>query len=536
MREKIKDHWVYVFAKNNVRYLAAIGVFVLAIVYTQAFPEVKKIEKNKKISYQSRWETEKYDLGGKILEKTYFGLSNSAAGDFYRLGFYARAIKDEKIFVKIKSLFGQEKEIGAIELRGEIGEEENNSQYFEIVFPVNGNYGDIIFSREKEETERISAGWEEIENNDEKTKKEIIWDNNRIFLSGITVSRLNVKNETETKNLKRTVLGEVKTKKIYLPDNGAGGDNYLAGQIFEAQNEFLLSAGMNLKKFGNGGTKKYALELNELNGNGSKKEKRIQRIYFHAGDLVDALDDDGNIFFNFPAKLEKGKQYFIGVNRKKAKENSVNYLRAEKIGDSESRIALLLMDSPEYNEIKLLSGAKIEDIGEKYLYSYQNSGQPVDWLDIFDFSGKIDFDTKKEIVFGKTQKVSFFSYRFDFSEKDDFDIKKAIVFGKAGQGNFFSYKVNTLYSIEKMRVEAIGHGNKRNFMNLEYSFDNKFWQKIPYQQEKGESQMFDYAINGNGNSSVLYFRMSPNVTKSEKESDEIYGLELFKLTGDLAKK
>src|SRR3972149_577421 len=222
MNEKIQDHWLYVFAKNNTRYFAVAGVFVLAILYNQAFPEVKEIKKNKNVSYQSQWKRSDSDLDAKSPEKVYARLFNSVQGDFYRLGFYARADKDEKIFVKIKSLSGQEKEISAVEMKGRMEEEQENApKYFEIVFPTDSNYGDVVFSREKMEPERVSAEWEETGNNDEKTEKEMIWEDNKIFLSDVFVSRLDVKNETETRSLKPTILGEVRTEKTHLPDKNA---------------------------------------------------------------------------------------------------------------------------------------------------------------------------------------------------------------------------------------------------------------------------------------------------------------------------
>lgn len=470
---------------KNTRYIIVAAVFLLAIFYSQLIPEVPEIKKNKLVSYQSEWKNEKADIGGKEKEKIYKEIFRSKGGDYYRLILKARTTKDEKINLKIRSILGDEKEIGDLYLS-----EEDEWRNFELVFKTDNQYRDLIISKN-------SGIYEDDQ-----------FEGAKIFISSVEIHPLEIKNDIEAEKLRPTVFGGAKFRKEFLPDKfqkNKSLENFIAGKDFEATGNYLAYVGVNLKS--DGGTEgEYSMELYKFDGANSKLlEKPISSVSFFPEELAGWAKEEGIYVFNLLAHLEKGKKYFLGIRKGLKEVGEKNILKVKEIdsdeAESDSVFLLSLVDFLRAeNGAILLSNAFIEDMGNKLIYYYENSGIIYDLADIFEYKGKIDFDESKKAIINKSK-----------------------------NGNFFTYKVNTAYPFEKMRIEAEQLGNKEGQLKLEYSYDNVFWKEIPYAQERDESQMFDYAISDNSQKSpLLYLRVSYNGEK--EKTTKPFGLKNLKIT------
>ncbi len=149
---------------------------------------------------------------------------------------------------------------------------------------------------------------------------------------------------------------------------------------------------------------------------------------------------------------------------------------------------------------RLLTGAKVEDMGSVVLYTYATQKVTTDFSDLEDVSGGVKFDKKN-----------------------------GLVRGDAKPGTMFTYKLDTVYPFQTLRVQAKQTGNKENQVRLEYSFDKNSWKDVASVQDKGEPRMFDDVISAasEGSGSVVYFRVSYS---GEKDKKDTFGLDSFRVT------
>lgn len=441
---------------------------------------------------------------------------NSNEGDFYRVGFLAKSLADEKIYLKVVSEVGEEQEINSFDLK-----KNEDEKYFETIFSTSKKFQNLIaYIKIPKDPEDLNNTWVDKEG---------------IYLSDLFVSRLDAKNDFEAKRLRPTDFGQTQIQKIYLPDNSREGiendlakKNTFAGYVFEAPGDYLASVEMNLNIIGNGGKGKYALQIipenawNKIKDNNKlttdideyvainqKLEEKIDTKNFSAYEAINFLNKNGNQEFELPARLEKGQRYFIGLTNMAIKTDKNNYLKLAKLknnkSDFDAYIALTFVGySQMENGSLILTGAKIEDLGKKYSYFYQNNHFFTDYFDIFEKKGKAEF-TEKMLLGMKTQK-----------------------------GNYFTYKFNTLYPFEKMRILAKQSGNEENYIHLGYSYDNKFWQEIPYVQTKNNSQLFDFTIQDNKQkNSTLFLKVGYNWENDD--SNKNFGLAELKINAIMPK-
>lgn len=501
------------FFRDNTRYFVAGGVLLLAVLYQQLIPLAEKAKKNKSVSYQSAWQMRATDIAFKNPEKIFPHVLNSSAGDFYRVGFVAKSLADEKIFLKVVSEAGEEQEITSFDLKKGVEE-----KYLEAIFSTSGKFQNL-------------AAYVKVPENPDS-----LWlDKEGIYLSNLSVSRLDAKSEFEAQQLRPTVFGQTEIRKVYLPDNSKerienklAEKNAFAGYVFEAPGDYLAAVEMNVILVGNGGKGQYALQIipedawqkmldseklrdftDEPAANDPKIEEKTDNKYFSAYDTINFLNKNGNQEMGLPARLEKGQRYFVGLINSGVKTDRNNYLKLAKLKKNESDfdayVALTFTDySKTENGILLPTGAKIEDLGKAYSYSYRNNHFFTDYFDLFEKNGKTQFNEKN------------------------------LVATRAQKGNYFTYQFDTIYPFAKMRVLAQQSGREDNYLRMEYSYDNKFWQEIPYVQLKGGPQTFDFTVQDNfQKKTALFIRVS--YSGGSDELKKTFGLAEFEVNAIMPK-
>lgn len=478
------------FFKKYPRYFIVLGIFLVAILYGSFLPEVEEAKKNKNPLYRIIWNYERADLTSRNPSKIYQGVIQSKKGDFYRIGFSAKATENVSIAVNAVSKVGEKQEITTVELK-----DDEDNRYIESVFSTDGNYENIKIGRIKKDIE------------DE-------WSNAGIFISNLYITRLNIRNNFEAEKLKPTVYGETKMRRKYLKwkSQEDARDSLLmpdasVGQIFQAENDYLAFIEINASKVGSGGGGKYKLELREYDRDRKEvNEEVIKKASFSAKGLAKRLQKNGNYSFEFLAPLEKGKEYYIRINNKSVKTDKFNYLRLNKLKNPDADFdSYFLLTVVKFSETKdrdrILTGSRIEDLGERRMaYNYEASDSIFNFFDIFEYDGKLNFDWGNKILTNSSKKE-----------------------------NYYTYKINTLYPFKKMRLIASQLGIKEGNIKIEYSYDNNFWKDISHTQNKNEPQEFDYVINDNSaGKTTIYFKVSYAGDKDKKKG--AYGLKYFKVS------
>lgn len=480
LSEKIQK--IFKFIRENPRYFFAAVIFLAAIFYNQ-ISDVPEIKKNKKWNYNISWQKEKADLDDKNQEKFYEGILNSSAGDYYRMGIKVGSVNDEKLRFLVTTPLGEEKEIGNMDIFLDNGE-----KYQEFIFFTDKNYRNLKIRKEK---------------------KDGVWQDGNVFIYHLYLSRLDVKTETAIKNLPPAVFGDTRIKKIYaeeyqeLPE--LENKKYIAGAIFSPEGDYIAEAAVNLSKAGVAASKEsYQLELRYYDdGNKQISEEAVKKVVFTADEIAGCTQSDGNCHFEFPEKLKNDKKYFIGISRNDRGSDDIKVSNLEN-ADVDSQFAVSFVDfAKDGKGGNILTNARAEDLGNNNLvYYYSNNGNYFDFFDVFEYDGKLKFSKSKKVVVNSAKK-----------------------------GNYFTYKINTVYPIKKARVSAVQSGDKEKQIEISYSYDNKFWKKLNYNQEKGESQEYDQTVSDANGASAIYLKIS----YVGKDSDDDFGLEKLAVSAELAR-
>lgn len=477
--EKIQD--IFKFIRENPRYFFAVLIFLAAIFYNQ-ISDVPEIKKNKKWNYNITWQKEKADLDDKNPEKFYASILNSSAGDYYRLGIKIGSVNDEKLRFLVTTPLGEEKEIGSMDISLDNGE-----KYMEFVFSTDKNYRNLKIR---------------------KIKKDGVWRDGNVFIYHLYLSRLDAKNETAIRNLPLAVFGDTRIKKVYaeeyreLPE--LENKKYIAGAVFSPEGDYIAEAAVNLSKAGVAASKEsYQLELRYYGENNQISEEAVKKVVFTADEIAGCTHSDGNCHFEFPVKLKNDKKYFIGISRNDGGSDDIKVSNLEN-ADVDSQFAVSFIDfTKDSKSENILTNARAEDLGNNNLvYHYSNNGNYFDFFDVFEYDGKLKFSKSKKAVVNSAKK-----------------------------GNYFTYKINTVYPIKKARVNAVQLGDKEKQIDIAYSYDNKFWKKLNYNQVKGESQEYDAMISDSGGASAIYLKIS----YVGKDSDDDFGLEKLAVSAELAR-
>ncbi len=481
--------------KENKRKGIVLIIFVLVIFFNGDFAKDEKIKTDKAVaSFELERDNLSLIMAKNDDEEIYTNIFNSQSGDFYRIGFQIKSEKNEQIKLTARSFLGESQKLKVITTEKNLAE-----QYVEFIFKTNHSFQDIVL-------ERIGNS------NNGRSPLE----NGKVFIDKFFISRLSIKNDFESKELKKSIFGETKIDKKIVFTQEEISDNVFANkkkqleEKIETDIDEIIFVDLNLEKIGSGGEGKYKIELLKKNIEKGKYES-VKRIHINPAKLEKKRHQDGFYRFPFPAKLTAGdsNEYYLRISNQGVKTDAKNYLKIRKFRANDDfkdgYARLITMTLAEHQNHTLLTNSKIEDLGDIISYHYENSNYVTDYLDVFEDSGKVYFDWYRKTVMANGEK-----------------------------GAYFTYKIDTLYPLKKVHIVAEQQGEKRDEIKLEYSYDNFNWQKMDYTQEENEPQKFDYFVeNEDNNSSEIYIKASYNKSKSDKST--IWGLKKFKVNAYLIK-
>jgi hypothetical protein len=487
MQEKIENYWLYSFVKNNARYrgqyVLMLAIFAVFIFYNVVIVPGEPAKKSKPIQSASRivW-----DIDTEKPEKTFSGVLQGRAGDWYRLGVSTMANRAIRTDINLHSTFNEDVLIGSLNIGAS-----DDFQYHEIIFQIpNGLFSDVKFTLRGEDARGA-------------------WSYTGVKLSEFNLSRLNVKNETEVKRLAPTLVGNIEHNIRTLPANKrVSGGGIIFESSFTAEDDFIEDIKLNVKEKSENNS--YILELREkTDDNSENKDASIKKVILEPGELGSAKDEWGNQSILLPARLERGKKYSILLKATGNISRNIIMSPLEGLPEAASdgdNIAALVFGRYAYAEGgELLSGARVEDFGGgEIIYSYSLNGRANDFFDLFNTEGSVRFDTQKKIIAGKQQQRTSFTYRFF-----------------------------TVYPFEKFMLSARQAGDNDKEVKLEYSFDNEFWRKVPSTQADNESQIFLLTLKDVGEQRVVYVRASYN---GEDKKTGSFGLDQLSVRAQLIRK
>lgn len=426
-----------------------------------------------------------WDVTSEAPEKIYEGILQSRAGDWYRLGIFTRASREARIEVRLNSFFDDAVVVGAFDApQGDV------PQYREIIFsiPAGESFSDIALRLVPE------------------TKGEA-WPFVGVEFGEPLLSRLNVNNRAEALRLAPTHTGTIERKVQRFPaiDNKEKSKNTVWKTRFIAEGDFVESVRLNTREQGSGKT--YLMELYAVGaGEGDQSVSLIRKSTLKREAFTTAKDEWGNQSFAFPARLERGREYVLSLT---GKENASGKLTLLPLGGSDREIAdgnnVVTVVSGRYSDVEggtIISGARVEDFGGgKAVYSYMTTGEELDYFSLFATEGEVEFDSKKKRVAGAQKQRTSFTYRFF-----------------------------TVYPFERFLLSAKQAGDDEKEVKLEYSFDNVFWQEVPFTQIEKESQVFSLLLSGTGTERTVYVRASYN---GEDKKSGSFGLDRLSVRAQL---
>jgi len=484
-------------------------------------------------------EKDGFVLDNDNFKKIYKNGINSQEGDYYRLSFgMTPKISDEfegtgpsnfsgklggagGVRVKLLSDLEEDQVVREIELKSDF------EGFQEIVFSANGRYQDLGFEMVPNLTNS--------EEFDPNHKSEIsegaggAGPSNlsrklggaggvEVKISDVKLTRLNVQNEYQARNLKPTVFSEIKTSEVTAKSYGYDGqyDNSLNGRggkiirWFVPSGKFSTKLRVKLNKIGTGGEGEYKVVVrfrDRLMSDTGKSEILNEKIKFSSDELLMIQGVDGFVDFNFLANFNREGDYSVEIVNEDVLVDKNNYIQLENVfssGDEVSYFKFSFLDfiASDDSEDQILGNSLVEDMGKYLIYSYQNQGSIVDFVNIFELSSHVDFDEEEKAINGKGEFNNFFTYKFDFEK----------VF-------------------EKVKLEAEVFGGDREEVLIEFSYDNLNWEKFEsLADEDGIQKVSQTIANPNRRSKVLYFRVKCNNDKGDH-----FGLNSFSVKSQLLK-
>lgn len=504
MAPKIIFDKIILLLGKNPHYLFAFFILLFAVFYHYFIIPPETLKGNK--ASTDKVKIEQPDLDAKHREKAYPRIFQSQAGDIFRIGIFASTKNAEDIEVFAESELNEVLKVGAWHL-----EPSANGEYRELFFSAPGRYEDIIVRLKKDEASDAAM------NSDAMNKK---WDDSAVYIRSLSLSRVEAKDALALQNLAPTVFGISTMKKDILFSQKTAGDE--AGEqdgkdtavewVFQAKGDFLETMEFAGKTVGSG-RQEYVFQLMRYFPDKQGKEKDGKLLHSSAF-ILDALNDlsvsSGNYQMPFPFPLEYGKWYKVTLTKTPSKdwENSftIGPLEANMATDTDSNGDLVLLIRERLrakNDASFPDGAKFEDLGERFFYSFSLRGTPLDFANTFDASTSIQYDAKKHLLIGGQKNNEYFIYRFDMP-----------------------------YPFDRFVLEAVQAGDDKKEIKLEYSFDNAFWKEIPFVQESNDAQRFLLTLEGNDKSRTVYVRASYN---GEDRKSGFFALKTLNVNASIGK-
>lgn len=438
---------------------------------------------------------------------------NQPAG-FYRLTFRKKSNKDEKIFLKLSALSGEEVLIGELNF--------NSSDKFqnqEILFSLPEGFDGLLFQKNNS-----GSGAD-------------------IFIKEAQITKLNINNQEELAALKKTIIGETEIN-LEKENQPIANDNFsqlkekktVLGQIFQASDEHITAVAFNIdvNKSLNPGSRQYNLILRKIKHdkkNISFDGSTIASLNFSIDSMEKYRQKDGTFLFPLYGMLEKGEYYFIGLDNSAVEVGDKNYLEIKGNNNNDSypngsavikkNENIYAIDGDLYFKIygvkfseeggeKILNGAKIEDLGKGLgKYSYETKGEFIDLLDLENASRETEFNEDSKVIAAEAK-------------------------NKAS----FSYAVNTIYPISKMNFSATQLKTGWKKVKISYSFNRENWIDLPFSKNgkgKEEIQVFSFdIIPATQETKTVYFKITYD--SNDKSKARYFALKNLRITADLKMK
>lgn len=463
----------------NSRYFFVVAIFILFIFYSGV---VATKESSKRLVSAPSQPVDQvvWDVTTENTEKVFRGVLQGRPGDWYRMSISTKANREARVETILRSVFSEDVSLGSFEVVPS-----DDFRFHEIIFSVPaGRFSDLKFVlHEKGMTET--------------------WSHTGIKFSEFALSRLNVKNRFEANKLVPTVAGSiVRDTEVFITDKDILDSRVILESRFVAQSDFIENIILHLnEKLKN---ESYTLELYAREKNG---DVLIKKNYLEPGKLDTHWDEWGNKKIFFPVRLERGMEYRIILRGSESASRNISVLPLEGLQNEEFRgESNLAVTFGRYTHVEndiLLSGAKVEDFGKEFLYSYSLSGEIDDFFDLFDTHGGVRFDTKEKLITGSQKQQTSFTYRFF-----------------------------TVYPFQKFVLGARQAGGSGIEVKLEYSFDNTSWQEVLPEQING-SWVFSFVLTGTDRQRVVYVRTSYN---GEDKKAGSFGLDQLSVLAELTRK
>jgi hypothetical protein len=484
--------------KKNQRYAAVVGIFAVVLYYHFAIvPHPESTDKNKNDTTATAVMRQVADLDRNHPLKQYKQQLLSQKGDWYRVSVVAESLdEDESLRIALTSSVGKTQEVGHMTVSKGDG-----AKYAEFVIMTDGSYENVTVEKEGAVFDAS------------------VWQNGRIRLARVFVSRLDVSSARDARMLTPTMFGkrDVRILTTTATDAMSGiqlpvDTHFVRGQTFDVSEEsYLLSVNMRINQNGATGTGKYRLELRAYDSEHKRVgDKVFQRDAFSVKDLKTMADTDGSYRFILPYRLESGKSYFLGVSDdyvQSAKKIQVEIFQDNAKDGSIKMPYFVLFGVKKDTTLSgaLLTHAVIEDTGSRFQYRYQSNHEATDMMDVFASSDDVSFDSGRDAVIGKEK-----------------------------EGSFFVYKIDTMHPFEDFRMEAVSLSNDTDKkIRVEYSFDNAFWKEVSVMQQDAMTNMFDAVVhNVDAMTKTIYVRVSYS---GSKEGNGVFGLKDFRVTATLPK-
>lgn len=471
------------------RYLPVVCILVIFFCYN-SFILNKELESDDSLLKTEKGK--KADISETSKEKVFKNIFHSKEGDFFRLDIEVLTSNEMTLTFSVVSIFGDEKEVGEIRIV------EDTLVHKDLVFGTDDIYTDLIV-REKKSPDSSS------------------FYKNEAYIESLALSPLSVKTEDEARAL-QPIRFEQERPILLLPrffnegikQDALSKSNSAISEVFQSSHDYLSSIELDLLVIGNGGNGRYEISLSEYDVEKKQRGKQLEKKSFSSGMLNRYPKENGAYVLSLPIILKKDSWYIVSITNTHVEVDKKNFLYASnvqvdshkaRVGNNYFRLRFGDFSKTESGE-RLLFGSKLEDLGNRLLYTYSLSETSLDFINIFESS--------RHVVYNEESKA---------------------VEGRGEVGNFYTYQIHTVFPFSFLKIDARQRGDVKGRVRMEYSFDNKVWVEIDADQRERDVISFVKKIDAVGKVSTVYIRVSYG--QQEDRPTKSFGLSKLSVIASL---
>lgn len=440
------------------KYILVVAVFLIFISYTlfiERKDSLDKPEPEKETVIMTEW-----DITPAEPEKIFEGTAQGRAGDWYRVGFSTRATEAVSLDISLWSALHS-----ALIASADIPKSEDY-QYQEFVFqvPSGGPFDSVRLSLKKDGSEG------DLPYASVKT-------------AGFFVSRLGVKSFSEAARLNPSIVGNASHQiRVLARQEPLWSPSALLEASFVAQADFMDQILLNAQEIP--GNKGYLIEILEKSDSDPQEPfVSVKKVALKPGEL-NSFKRKSVGYQAVPVliRLKRGQEYRISLSGIGDLSRGTKLMPLDELGtepNPEGLMAVSFGQNLQIGDESMLSGAKVEDVGDGVYYDYSLRGNEADFFNIFESGGNVKFDKEEGSLVGEQKKGTFFTYR----------LAAPLPFGQiAFHARYFA--------------------NAEEGIKLEYSFDNATWEVIPVTGQERGSLVSRKVIQATGGQKIVYVRVS----------------------------